>query len=1108
MPGLNQLKKFASDMQNVGDEVKIRAQRGEKPAVVPFPEGISEEDDSEDFVLGLPEKTDDSPENSVSAVDSGEEKNEQDLSSQTQENDAVPDLDSLLDSNASHSGDEPDLSEFLDEPEKKEPEKKEPEEIPLEDLDLEALLKSAPEESAQTEAEQENVPFDGLSGENLSEPEKKSDNFEGMQMPDLPDDMDFGTENTASKNDDDFAFNGDVIDLNADLPEDIVEKDGFSPLPDIEDAENPENAANSSEFELDDKTKDIENPMGLSESKKTDEKFDENLNSDSNFSPDASPDTRLNDFNLPDFDSFSMESPKNSDFSEGSAGSENPVSSEGSGSKTTEEENDTAAAEILKGLSSPVDASVDVPAEDFSSSIEELGSDGNIDFGTGNASFSSGDEFPETSLPGIGKNLPDDDFLLDDDFKIPGFSDTQTAAFDKRGRPKVDVVDFSQAKSGRPKNTLTEEEYETFRKNLSGYPLNLRLAIEDLVVKNEFTDDAVFEIIQKILNKAPARQIASQLEKMLDISIDVPRDYERRSFAQYEAYKQSFQFQLKNRIIPGTIAGIVIAFVVSLLFRAGVLFVYKPIMANIIYKQGYALLQNNEYPQSESKFVDAVQYKPVKKWFFKYAEGYREHKQFERAAQMYKNILGVFKHDKNAGLDWAKMELYDRANYERSEEIVRREILDWHINDSDGILLLGDVFLEWGETDFSKYEQARQTYSDLIQLYGATDLYMSRMLRYFIRTDKLKNVIELKSRFYPREKSLEAKDWTELSGYLLDKLYGKLSRSDEYLRAKIEDVKAMLDIAEKKDSKNPLAHYNLARYFIRNSNFESARRKLLVALDCFDKLSVRTKKSVYSEIDACRLLGELYTDLSQYIKAQEAYTRGIDLFQRENEKNGLEGDLNTGILYADMGDIEYFISGDMDAALKNYEYSVLNKNSTPTVNYRIGVINYNKQNYENALTFFIKALEKKDADQNLLLAAGNTLALRGDNFAAQGYYNRLLSLLNEEKAHHALLFPQSKEDDAQLVEMILKTTNNLGVVLNKIARQTGNSQMNGKSFECFVESIRAWDALTRNQETMVRLGGSNLALQNSKYISASMAEFEPAIYTDIPRTLVGEKVLK
>ena len=232
MPGLNQLKKFASDMRNVGDEVKIRAQRGEKPAVVSLPEGISEADDSEDFVLGLPEKMDAAPEDAESAVDSGEEKNDTDLGSPAQENDAVPDLDSILNANASQSDDEPDLSEFIDEPEKKEPE-----EIPLEDLDLEALLKSAPEESAQTEAEQENVPFDESFGENLSAPDKKSDNFEksddfeDMQMPDLPEDMDFGTEPAASKNDDDFAFNGEAIDLNADLPEDIVEKDGFSPLP-------------------------------------------------------------------------------------------------------------------------------------------------------------------------------------------------------------------------------------------------------------------------------------------------------------------------------------------------------------------------------------------------------------------------------------------------------------------------------------------------------------------------------------------------------------------------------------------------------------------------------------------------------------------------------------------------------------------------------------------------------------------------------------------------------------------------------------------------------------------------------------------------------------
>ena len=47
---------------------------------------------------------------------------------------------------------------------------------------------------------------------------------------------------------------------------------------------------------------------------------------------------------------------------------------------------------------------------------------------------------------------------------------------------------------------------------------------------------------------------------------------------------------------------------------------------------------------------------------------------------MYLNILGVFNHDKEGGLEWAKMELYERANFERAEDIVRRQVLDYHIN--------------------------------------------------------------------------------------------------------------------------------------------------------------------------------------------------------------------------------------------------------------------------------------------------------------------------------------------------------------------------------------------------------------------------------------------
>lgn len=748
------------------------------------------------------------------------------------------------------------------------------------------------------------------------------------------------------------------------------------------------------------------------------------------------------------------------------------------------------------------DASLDVPSEMFDTSEME-----GLDF-----SQEGGGSSDSTSLP-FDDNFPvtgegGDDFELTDDFEIPGFSDTDTAPDDKKIGFRLDAPDFSKANANRPPNTLTEEEYEKFRKNLAGYPLNLRIAVEDFIVKDEFKDDVIFEVVEKVLKRVSARQLAGHLEKLLDISIDVPRDFERRSVAEYEAYKKSFQYQLKNRILPMTVAGIVLAILGFFMFQAGKRFVYQPIMASRLYNQGYTLLENNEYPQSEELFKQAVGYKAVKKWFFRYAKGYREHKQFERAAQMYRNILGVFNHDKQAGLEYARMELYERANYARAEEIVRRSVLDNYINDSAGILLLGDIFLEWAEIDSEKYELARLEYSNLVQLYGATDLYMSRMMRYFIRTDNLPNVLSLKNRFYSNKKSLGAEDWTELSGYLLDKMYGKLSKTEESLRSSIEDVRDMLETAVKLDPVSPVARYNLSRYFLHNNNDASARREMQIALDLFERAPVRTRKNTYREINGNRVLGELFARDREYIKAQESYTKGIDVYTEEHEKTGLPGDEDTGKLYADMGDLDYFITGDMDAALSHYQTAVGMKNDTPSLNYRIGAIHYTKKDYEKALGSFIKTAETKGTDSSLLLSLGNTLSLRGDNFAAQGYYSDLITRLNTERARRVIFNPHHDDDDNELLDLFVKANNNLGVTLYRLARQTGDSAKNAEALVRLSDSMRAWDAYTRNPETMKRLEGSNLASQNSKYITHPYSDFEPAIYTDIPKTLEGEAVLE
>ena len=140
-------------------------------------------------------------------------------------------------------------------------------------------------------------------------------------------------------------------------------------------------------------------------------------------------------------------------------------------------------------------------------------------------------------------------------------------------------------------------------------------------------------------------------------------------------------------------------------------------------------------------------------------------------------------------------------------------------------------------------------------------------------------------------------------------------------------------------------------------------------------------------------------------------------------------------------------------------------------------------------------------ERNLLLAMANTLSLRGDDYAAQGYYDQLLDTLDLQIAEQGMVFPQTNIKDYDVVNTYLSASNNYGVTLYRLAKRTGNSALNAQAIVQFSQSIRAWDALTRNQSTMVRLGGSNLAEMNIQYITHPIPEFEPSIYTEISKTL-------
>lgn len=1210
MPGLSQLIQFNKDILSLGDEIQLRAQRGEKPVRVPVPK-VPDTDDSDEFVMGMPENeaivqdtsVDDDLSDLQAITGMGQPASEESKKRKIEEPASgfeTPDMSSLLSplTASDEFGEEalmPDLSMFEEQPEEEVVEE-EPEEPSIADLSLEDLLGGAgfdgtttPEfdtqnQTPEIDADEAEFYSGGFGDENYV-PKNKTEKT-SVQADDELNDFNFYDETSSNEN----ATSGEALSLaelglgnleNEDeTPADVAPVEDFdiAELSDIDPLEEEalETSDSLENLGLDDIdfSEEVSEPDSITESSDLSEPF--NIDTDFDVSeidePDELTDTSAEEsllsgsdalFDMPEADeALSLESEEN-----------NPELTEGFGSdfeatdgldsmpdfSLDDMDIDTSMPDIDSSSMDAMDLDLDSQAQDMNSSIEEdvapdtvtylddspvedMTALGDMDIPEDfSADFGESDSLPEetpeedisietfdtSEIDGLDFSIPetdaklggadsgfelgnDDEFSIEgQDFTIPGFSDVETAKVEKSGPILASKTGKTKVEEDLPPNTLSDAQYKVFLKNLNEYPLNVRLAFEDLIVKNEFTDEAEFEIVEKILNKAPARQVASMLEKMLDISLPVPRDFERRTAEEYEAYKKSLQYQLKNRIIPAVIIGVFVFMVGFCSVYLGIEFIYKPIKAENYYKQGYALIENNEYPQSEVMFEKAVDLKVKKKWFFRYANGYREHNQYDRAEKMYKRILYVFDHDKKGGLEYVHMELDDLANYAKAEDILRREVLDYHINDADALLLLGDIFLEWGtEVDSSKFQDAYEQYTFLCQKYGAKDEYLARLMRYHVRTDSLKDVLSDKEYFYDDEDSLEAKDWTEMSGYLMDKLYGQLTPQEEYLRSSIEDVYSMLVRAIEKDPSDPISRYNMSRYYIESGDHLRAGDTLKKTIQLFDDARHLKARDTYKQLNTYRLLGEEYIYNRDYILASETLTQGIDLFEDKEAESGFDSDKNIGVMYSDMGDLEYFISGDLEAAKLYYEKSIRNKNDNSSVRYRVGYIDYQNKEYDEAFKNFIVASQDKVDDSNLLLALGNTLALRDDNYASAGYYDRLIGSLNLEIEKKDILMPQVNEEDTQIVDAYMKATNNLGVVQFRLARQTGDSSMNGKSIYNFQNSLRAWDSLTRNRTSLERLGGTNLAEQNIKYVTSPITSYEPAIYTDIPRILENEKPLE
>ena len=698
-----------------------------------------------------------------------------------------------------------------------------------------------------------------------------------------------------------------------------------------------------------------------------------------------------------------------------------------------------------------------------------------------------------------------------DDFDISemsGLGEEALEGVDEEKLPDLDSLGISglggsmgRERGGAPKSEkevrLSEEDVKNLLATLESYPLNLRIICEQIISENEAPPHQVAKLVQLLINGGSPREAVEIAGAITKKYIALPKGALKKTAEQLEAEQKSFSYIFYHKFLPVFTIVFIIALLSACITYLAYQFIYKPVYAEILYKRGYEHIGKGEYERANLRFNEAFKLHRVKDWFYRYAEFFRDEKQYIYAERKYEELLFYFTRDKKGALDYARMESEHLRNYEKADRIISSNILDYTRDDPDGLLALGDINLDWGDSDpekhFDRYEEARLAYARYITVYGQSPPVMERMLKYFIRADKLDEVIPIQKSFMSAAKvPIAASTLAELGGYLLDK---RLEKTDGVPDAAIEHIEGIKDVLiravqtddnyrrneYKKTGRAPPPlpepHYQLGRYY----NFYNAppeeRHTLEMAAAAFDTASTETPKRAKYRIDTQRMLANLMIKSLAWFDAEEALVKGVNVYE-----NALERGLITrryadaGRLYASLGDIEYFINNtDMRNAVRYYNLAKNNGWSPPELKYRLGAAHYALEDYPAALDQFFDVSTEMQYNRRLLNALGNVSYQRNDFFAAQGYLSRLINLLERDRLRFPVMVPDERPDHAELLTRMMMAQNNMGVTLNALAASTGNPGFRTKALAMFTESARYWDLLSRNA-AMVRPGLSDPAI--------------------------------
>lgn len=703
------------------------------------------------------------------------------------------------------------------------------------------------------------------------------------------------------------------------------------------------------------------------------------------------------------------------------------------------------------------------------------------------------------------------------DFSIPGFEmggEAKPAAKQaKAPAPSPDMFAAApprQVKKARAVD-LTEAQVDALQDTLLSYPLNLRLAVEDIIANSRGTDIQQADLVWMLVDGAKARDAARLAGQVLKRYIEIPAGFEKKTGAAFEAEKGSFRYLFVHSILPVLQVVALVAVAAGALFYLGYSFVYKPIRANHLYAVGYESLELDKYSEAVEFFDRAERDWAMKRWFLRYARGFAGKRQSARAAEIYERLLSRWPKDDAAALEYAAMESYNQA-FEKAESVLRRFILERDYFHEAGLALSASNYLDWADFEeqryegpdralvASLYEKARVQLATVMERHGRSDSYMELMLLYFIRTerfgagDKRKEIEPLVDYVLESKKSgWKASTLAELAEYLMD-------------RNLPDKVHRVLLAAVDRDGSYPEAHAAMARWQ-RKAGFPKDELKALEYADRFfaeDEAKAGLPiKRLRRYMETLVRLGEALTAAGRPLDAEDALNGAIDRYEKALKGRQVRRDPRYGKAYALLADIYFFGRQDLEGALGEYAAAELNGYRTAETDYRRGYIHYTLGGDEGAeaLRFFYRAGLDSKPSPYLLWATANSLYARDDFFAAQGYYKMLADRLQFELDTLLMPSPQAKPSHEEIVQLLMVARNNHGVSLYRIAERIGDVKRRAQAMAELTESARLFDSLSRDQLTMVRSDSKNLGFLNLDFVLHPIRGIDLAVYRDITTSM-------